>query len=185
MQLVVDIDQTIYPLLKALQTLPGGEEVEEEKCLHWDSLASLCQRPLGEMIEEAIHPELAASIGLYPGARETILYFLEQDMEVALATHRHHSQEEVTRTFLADHELDHLPLFIGEDLEKLDLLFPSGVLIDDAPHTLSKGALTGKYVTTLAHPYNNQVAEKHGLSRGEDWQELKRIVEGFFKQRGE
>lgn len=176
MHLVVDIDQTLYPLLRAISTLPGGEEVDESNCLTWDSLEGMCRRPAQELIAEAIHPDVAAGIGLYPGARNALLSFADQNIEIALATHRSREYKNFTSTFLHEAGLGDFPLYIGEDLEKESFLFADGLLVDDAPHVLESAWQKGVGVTSLEHPYNKEVAQRLGFSRGRDWDNLLQII---------
>lgn len=176
MDLLIDIDQTIFPLFQAIQKLPGGENVFEEDCVAWESLAEMCQRPVDEMIDEAIQPEIATSVGLYPGASEVILDLANENIDIALATHRDRKYESATKEFLAHQGLDGLPLYIDSDLEKIGLLFSNGLLVDDAPDTMEAAYLKGAAVTALEHRYNDEVANLYGIPRGKDWNQLEVII---------
>jgi hypothetical protein len=176
MHLVVDIDQTIFPLIKAISTLPGGEDVAEEKCLEWDMLETFCKRPLPDMIHEAIQPDVSAAVGTYPHVLEVLETLAETNIDIALATHRERRHRDVTRVYLESQGLSGFPLYVDEELEKLSLLFPDGLIVDDAPHTMEKASRQGVHVTALAHRYNDKVALLHDIERGNDWLKLERII---------
>lgn len=175
MNVVVDLDQTLFPLLESMQALPGGERVRTD-CPHWDSLSDLCDRPLSEMIEAAIDTEHALDFGLYSGARETLQLWKDAGTEVVIATHRHSRYKTVTENFLKATGLL-FPLFIGEEIDKTALLREGGILIDDAPHVLKQAYRGGFRSATLLHSYNREIVDLYEIPAEPDWYELARRLD--------
>lgn len=174
-RLLVDIDQTLYPLLLAMSTVPGGERIREEECQTWHSLQMMCDRPASEVILDAIQPEIATQIGLYPGASQALRDLAESNIDICLATHRDREYRDITERFLSEVGIGDFPLYIDEDLEK-ESLISDGLLIDDAPHILRDAHAAGLQVTTLPHLYNQEIAERLAIRRGKDWEELGTIA---------
>ena len=175
MDVVIDIDQTLFPLLRSMQEVPGGEAVRES-CSDWHGLADMCSRPLHEVISLAIQPEQASRIGLYPYAKETVLLLQEEGFSVSLATHRHEKHRPATELFLEEMGLHHLPLWVGEDVSKTDLLSERGILVDDAPHLLRQAHQDSRQATSLLHAYNKQTLQDLRFPHASHWQELQKII---------
>jgi hypothetical protein len=164
---VVDLDQTLFPLLRSMQGLEGGERITLE-CPTWESLDSFCDRPIEELISEAIKPERAIEIGIYPGAREVLHRLHDSGKEILIATHRSREHRRATEDFLYAVDLPY-PLQIGHDLQKTSYLRDGGTLIDDAPHLLWDAHQSGFRVATLLHSYNSAIVRQLQIPAEERW----------------
>lgn len=180
MDVVVDIDQTLFPLLRAMKRVPGGEGVQED-CPVWHGLEAMCTRPLDEVIFSAIQPGVACEVGLYPGAKETIDLLETEGFSVTLATHRDSSCEDVTREFLEFSGLGHLPLFVGAGVPKTKLLSLNGILVDDAPHLLQQAYNENQRAVSLLHAYNQETIKNLRLPHASDWNELQEVIFQFLR----
>lgn len=168
--IVIDLDQTLFPLLRSMRSVPGGERVHEN-CGTWDGLEDLCDRPLHNVIRDAIQPERALRVGLYSGAIEALFGWQEAGKEIAIATHRDRSHRPETEEFLQEVGLGDFPLWVDADLQKTDLLYPGGVFIDDAPHLLEEAYTSGVRVASLRHSYNRDILERYSIPSG-SWEDI-------------
>jgi len=66
MQLALDLDSTIYPLLDGMRRVPGGERVRYEDCHSWGTLFELCDGDYRKVLHGAWEPEVAVEVGAFP-----------------------------------------------------------------------------------------------------------------------
>lgn len=175
MRIAFDLDSTIYPILDAIALVPGGERVSAAACQTWESLPELCERDLGEVLNDAMQLEIATRVGAYPGAVETIAELAAGGVTIEVMTARDAALAEVTSEYLHAHGIAYDRLSISFDIDKVALCKQReiGVIVEDSPYTIAAAHGAGLSVYGLAHSYNRNVAAALGIELAPDWARLR------------
>lgn len=151
---IVDVDDTLWdfdePLLKILHER-HGLPVELHRKWDWYLDYGITERQFRRAIEYA-HDAMA----LYPaydGAKTLFAWLNKSGYEVIVASHKPEQLGQGLARWLERREL--LPysgLYTGSD--KLFLIQPGALVIDDKPSTIDYAADLGATAVTLAFPWN-------------------------------
>jgi hypothetical protein len=92
----------------------------------------------------------------YPEARDFLLSLKKQGFHVIIASHRFQETMQATERWLARHQLVYDELHLS--FEKSVLFDHAAVVVDDAPHTLTKAVASGALAAGLLFPWNRAYA---------------------------
>lgn len=172
-QLMLDVDSTIFPLLRIISMLPGGERVEEGKLRTWGELADRLGgvKPLLAMFDQAMRFENARRVGIYRAARGALAAARRHGVLIHVVTHRPPGAVEDTARFLDHFGVPHDSLLVDLHLDKAPWCVDHRVplLVDDHPDTIEDAHRLGIIPTALAFHYNDAAATRAGARVADDW----------------
>lgn len=172
----VDLDSTLWPLLQAMQKLPGGERVRIEDCPAWDLLPKLCGGvpKMLELFRQAMTYESMAATPLLPGAGEAMRALADQGVSIHIMTTRPADRYADTERFLREQEIPFATLTVQDPFDKIALCDELGVrvIVDDQPDLLEKAHAAGMDALTLRYRYNQGVIQALGLGHADHWDDL-------------
>jgi uncharacterized HAD superfamily protein len=174
--ILLAIDSTVYPLLDAMGSLPGGARVSDATITDWDDLPGVCGG-VGEMLalfEQAMSYEVLSQLAPSAGCQEVLARWAGADTKIHVATDRAEHFDEITRRYLADNDIVFPTLRCERKLDKLALASELGcdLIIDDHPLLLGAAARAGAAVTCLRWGFNAAVIDEHHIEAYADWTAL-------------
>lgn len=180
MRVALDLDSTLYPLLTAMRTVPGGERCRMEHLAEYGSLVELCggQLELTAVLDVAQSYECQMRHGLFPGAGPAVRALTAHGVETHVMTSREPRFERDAHRFLLDQGLAPTTVACVPSSQKLALCQELGidVIADDHPRTLMACAAAGMRCFTLPYRYNTHVIETLGLAQVTNWHQLGPLV---------
>lgn len=152
---IVDVDSTLWdfdePLLKILHER-HGLPVELHRAWDWYLDYGITERQFQAAIRYA--HEAMALYDPFPGAQELFAYLDSEHYEVMIATHKPSQGGQELARWLERRNLEpYSGLYTGSD--KLFLIEPKALVIDDKPTTINYAAGVGAIPVTLKYPWND------------------------------
>lgn len=187
LRLMLDLDSTLYPLLDAIGSLPGGERVNYRDCMTWTHLVELCGGvpQLLRLFAASMSLETMRRFPAFPGAAAWTSEAQRRGARVHIVTDRPAELRESTLQWLRENGFQPDSFYCLPDLDKLALIEQEGlrvnVLVDDHPDLLARAHQAGLAALSLRWPYNCEVLDRLSLPHADDWRELGPLIEQRFQ----
>lgn len=180
--LVIDVDSTVWDLYGNLKRsfARRGIEITYREITSWDYLTERYGKTASECFREAVREDISER-ELYPGFLRCISLLKEFGMGVRFISHNAEPEEmlgPVGEWLKKKTGIDRLDIFSPSESK----LVPGAVgIIDDNPKTLIEYADNGLFCATLAHPWNEELADDRRVLRFGSWDDLcGEMAEGYM-----
>jgi hypothetical protein len=176
MDVILDVDATIYPLVDAIRTIPGGEACSLEICDTYGALPGMITPPhtFRDVLHDAQQYEKMMEIGYIPSAHEACLHLHEAGARLHVVTHREPEYRNDLIRFLNDTKFPYTSVECDYAINKIQAAQIKGaqLIIDDHPQTIQDAHAAGILIRSLRYRYNSEVLSNLGLKLCDTWDEL-------------
>ncbi len=182
MTILVDMDDTIEQLLKALVNRANerfNRNATMDDVTDWSIVCAFPGIEKRTILDFMCEPDFWEDVEPVPGAAEGLKHFMDEGHEVYIvtATESEHVEGKMKRVLFRYFPFlswDHVIVTGKKQMIRGD------VLIDDGIHNL----VGGEYKKILfTAPYNRDYdAEANGMIRADSWEEIVRIIDGMKEE---
>ena len=182
LQIMLDLDSTVFPLMPAMAMHAGGERVNYADCPSWFGLADLCAgetpderlQTMLALFNKAWEPDTMRAVGAFPGAVETVKALVEHGVKIHVFTHRPENLYDSTVTYLDEIDLPYHELVVHPKADKVAYCNQHGiqVAVDDHPDFIERASAAGIDVRALQFHYNAEQIAAAGIPVTRDWTTL-------------
>jgi uncharacterized protein len=178
-RIALDIDSTLHhywDLLDGISRRRYGVELPYAEQRGW-GITRLEHHELGAAVKETHTDENIESAEPYPGAVETIAGWHEQGHWIHVTSHRAGPTKAATERWLERIAMPYDDLHCSYDKVSRCVELQIDVLVDDSPVNLERALEAGITAATIVHPWNAALVESGRAIGGEDWFELRELLD--------
>lgn len=180
-RVMVDLDQTIFPLLKAMAERPGGEMLRHKQMKTYGDLPGLIEGGMPRMLrmfDEVMSLDAMLHHPPIPGAGASLRALRAHGCELYVKTDRPESFTEATRRYLEFYAVPFDSLVCAPGLDKLAECLEDdiGIVVDDHPDFAVRALQAGLDAFSLHYQYLDEAVVTHGLRTAASWPHLAQLV---------
>ena len=183
MNIAIDIDSTLHhywdQLSDAAQRRFGIALPYEEQ----DTWGITLLRPeqVRACVEETHSEQRVLAAEPYPGAVETVRAWHTDHHFIHITSHRATDSQHATERWLRQIGLPYDELYCSYDKISRCREIGIDVLIDDSPVNLVRAEEAGITGATILHPWNREICAERPIICAENWNALKRALDGILQ----
>jgi hypothetical protein len=176
MEVLLDFDSTVFPLLDAMRACEGGERISYADMPTYGALVERSgglERML-ELFALVMPFEAMRPYAPFAGCVDWLTRLSAAGARLHLVTDRPDELADDVARYLEAHGVTVASLRCQLGIDKLTIVLDEGIelAIDDHPEFIAKLAATSAQAAALCFPYNREIIDRTGAIAGANWDEL-------------